>query len=191
VGRAVARFTASRHYLISGLTAFAGAVISLWWGFYWQPAFIPGAIFTLFSAALLGLYFGPAIEIHETHLKLGRSNILWRHIRRLDRTGWVSPLALHLTLEDGRRVLVIYPGDPESANSLLRQMRRCSREALIDGIPYRQFWGEVLPAAPPRKQLPAPKYPLLRPEDEAEVERLFQRLKAVGHFDAKSSADEK
>jgi hypothetical protein len=29
------------------------------------------------------------------------------------------------------------------------------------------------------------------PEDEAEVERLYQRLKTVGHLDQKNSADEK
>jgi len=27
---------------------------------------------------------------------------------------------------------------------LLRHLRRYSRDALIDGIPYRQYWGEVL-----------------------------------------------
>jgi hypothetical protein len=59
---------------------------------------------------------------------------------------------------------------------------------LIDGIPYKQFWGEVLPSVE-RRQLPSPKYQLLRPDDEAEVERLFQRLKTVGHLDPKS--DEK
>jgi hypothetical protein len=39
--------------------------------------------------------------------------------------------------------------------------------------------------------MPSPRYPLLRPEDEAEVERLYQRLKAVGHLDPKNSPDEK
>jgi hypothetical protein len=34
------------------------------------------------------------------------------------------------------------------------------------------------------------RYPLLRPEDEAEVERLYQRLKTVGRLDSKSSTDE-
>jgi len=51
-----------------------------------------------------------------------------------------------------------------------------------------------------RHQMPAPsverrestpyRYPLLLPEDEAEVERLYQRLKTVGRLDSKSSADE-
>ena len=65
--------------------------------------------------------------------------------------------------------------------------RRTARNALIDGIPYRQFWGEALPSQ--ERRLASPKYQLLRPEDEAEVERLFQRLKTVGHLD--KTSDEK
>jgi hypothetical protein len=114
--------------------------------------------------------------------------VLWVEIRRVDRSGWVSPLVVHLSLEGGRRALLIYPGDLESANTLLRQLRRRSREALIDGVPYRQFWGEVVHNE--RRAQAAVKYPLLRPEDEAEVERLYQRLKTVGHIDPRNSSDE-
>ena len=65
-------------------------------------------------------------------------------------------------------------------------------DALIDGIPYRQYWGEVLAPASERKQpAPLPRYRILRPEDEAEVERLYQRLKTVGNLDQKNSTDEK
>ena len=70
-------------------------------------------------------------------------------------------------------------------------MRRLSRDALIDGIPYRQYWGEVLTPGAERAQNQAPRYRILRPEDEAEVERLYQRLKTVGNLDQKNSADEK
>ena len=93
---------------------------------------------------------------------------------------------MRLSKEDQRRVLLLYAGDLDSAASLLRHLRRYSREALLDGIPYRQFWGES--DAP--KQLPPPRYPLLRPEDEDEVERMFQRLKSVGRLDPRGS-DEK
>ena len=41
-----------------------------------------------------------------------------------------------------------------------------------------------------RKQAPPPRYRILRPEDEAEVERLYQRLKTVGNLDQKNT-DEK
>jgi hypothetical protein len=70
-------------------------------------------------------------------------------------------------------------------------MRRLSRDALIDGIPYRQYWGEVLAPGNERRQATLPRYRILRPEDEAEVERLYQRLKTVGNLDQKNSTDEK
>ena len=91
---------------------------------------------------------------------------------------------------DDSKVLLIHPGDLDSCNSLLRHVRRLSRDALIDGIPYGQYWGEVLsPQGERNKPAPA-RYRLLRPEDEAEVERLYQRLKTVGNLDQKST-DEK
>ena len=72
-------------------------------------------------------------------------------IRRLDRTGWISPLIVRITLFDDSRLLLVYPGDLDTCNSLLRHLRRLSRDALIDGIPYRQYWGEVLAPASERK----------------------------------------
>jgi len=43
----------------------------------------------------------------------------------------------------------------------------------------------MLNAAPERKLLPGPRYPLLSEADEADAERLYQRLKTVGHLDPK------
>jgi hypothetical protein len=74
---------------------------------------------------------------------------------------------------------------------LLRHLRRFASDALIDGIPYRQYWGELLAPGSERKQVPTTRYRILRPEDEAEVERLYQRLKTVGNLDQKNSSDEK
>jgi hypothetical protein len=89
-------------------------------------------------------------------------------------------------------LLLIYPGNLDSCQALLRHLRRASRDALIDGVPYRQYWGEMLASAPEAKgQIAGPRYRLLRTEDEAEVERLYQRLKTVGNLDQKSSSDEK
>lgn len=181
------RYTPSRHYFSAGFIALGLAAFSAWCGFRWTPAFIPTALFVLSSALLLFLALRPPIEICETHLKIGKLIVPWAQVHNLDRTGWISPLILHITLADGRRLLLIYPGDLDSAHSLLRCLRRYAREALIDGIPYRQFWGETAE----RRQLPSPRYPLLRPDDEEEVERLFQRLKTVGHLDPKNSSDEK
>ena len=191
VATPVSRYLPSRHYMSAGFVALGLAAFSAWVGFRWSPAFFPALLFLLSAAVVLFVAFQPAIEIYDGHLKIGKRAVPWNKIRRLDRTGWVSPLVVHVTLIDDQRILLIYPGDLDSANSLLRHLRKYSKEALIDGIPYRQFWGEALTGAPERRQLTSPKYQLLRPEDEAEVERMFQRLKTVGHIDPKKSSDEK
>jgi hypothetical protein len=186
------RYLPARHYLSFGIVAFVLAAFSGWLGMDWAPAFIPAVLFFLSAILLLLMAFRPGIEIHEGYLAVGKRIVPWMDIRRLDRTGWVSPLMVRITLFDDSRLLLIYPGDLDSCNSLLRHLRRLSRDALIDGIPYRQYWGEVLAPSGDRKQLPPPpRYRIMRPEDEAEVERLYQRLKTVGNLDQKNSTDEK
>jgi hypothetical protein len=149
-----------------------------------SPAWIAAALFAAACAVLLALFFRPAIEIHTGFLKAGRRKIEWRRVARVDQTSWRVPLAVFLTLDDGSRVLLIHAGETESCASLLRHLRRQAREALLDGIPYRQFWGEA--PGPERKSLPPMHYPLLLPEEEEEIERMFQRLKTVGHLDQHS-----
>ncbi|MCX6622118.1 MAG: hypothetical protein NTY38_13835 [Acidobacteria bacterium] len=168
----------------------AMAGFSGWWATRWTPAIVSAILFVFSAAVVLFLAFRPAVELLEDSLRIGNRLIPWTSIRRLDRTGWISPLVVHITLADAARILLFYPGDLDSSNSLLRGLRRSSREALIDGVPYGQFWNEpVIPLAEPAP-LPAPKYQLLLPEDEADVERMFQRLKTVGHLDPKNSSDE-
>jgi len=185
------RYTPARHYLTFGIVAAGLAGFSGWLGRGWAPAFIPAGLFVLSAALLLALAFRPTIEIHEGYLSIGKRIVPWMDVRRLDRTGWISPLIVRMTLFDDSRLILVYPGDLDSCNSLLRHLRRLSRDALIDGIPYRQYWGEILAPGGDRRQIPPPRFRLLRPEDEAEVERLYQRLKTVGHLDQKKSTDEK
>lgn len=186
----MSRYVASRHYLHASLAALAGAALSAAIAFTWTLAWGAVALFVA-SAALLGwVGLRPPIELHETHLAVGRRLIPWADVRRLDVIGWRAPLVVRLTLFDARRLLVIYPGDPDASARLLRQMRRLARRALIDGVPYHRFWGSPTPARAPRKPPAAPRCRVLRPEDEAEIEQLFQKLKAVGHLDSKSSADD-
>lgn len=186
----ITRYRASHHYLWAGIAALGLTAFSGWVARSWPLGWIPTVLF--FASALLVLFlaFRPPIDIYETHLKVGIRAIPWAQIRRLDRSSRL-PLVVRLTLADKTRILVIYAGDPDSANSLLRHLHRFSREALIDGVPYRQFWGEAVHAGMDRKQLPPPRYPLLLPDDEAEVERMFHRLKSVGHLDPKSSSEDK
>lgn len=176
-------YTPSRHYLSFALVAVGLAAFSAWLAMQWPLAWVATVLAGLSAAILLALALRPPVEIYEHHLSVGKHVIPWSEIRRLDRTSWISPLVVKLTLTDDRVFFIIYPGDVDAGKSLLRHLRRCAKEALIDGAPYKQFWGEVLPPAAERRQLASPKYQLLRPEDEAEVERLFQRLKAVGHLD--------
>jgi hypothetical protein len=184
------RYLPARHYLWFGITAVALAAVSGWYGWTFLPAFIPAGLFLATAVFLFAMAFRPPIEIHEGYLAIGKRVIPWMDIRRLDRTCWMSPLVVRMALFDDTRVRLIYPGELDSCNSLLRHLRRFSRDALIDGIPYRQYWGEVLAPAGEYKQAPPPRYRILRPEDEAEVERLYQRLKSVGHLDQKNSTDE-
>lgn len=185
------RYLPARHYLSFGIVALFLAGFSGWLGLGWTPGFISCALFVFSACVLVYLAYRPPIELHPHHLSLGGRTIHWLDIRRVDRTGWVSPLIVRLTLFDNSRVLVVYPGDRDSCHSLLRHLHRASRDALIDGVPYRRFWGDVLTSAAGEKGQAGPRYRLLRQEDEVEVERLYQRLKAVGHLDQKTSPDEK
>lgn len=193
MGRPLARFTPSRIYVSLTLFAVSGALFSSWIALRWTPSWIAAALFAVSALALAAVTARPVIQIYETHLAIGKRMIPWRDIRRVDQTGWNAPLAVMLTLHDHQRVLLLYSGDLDSCSSLLRHLRRFSQMALLDGIPYRKVWGELAVAEREDKDanVAAPlRYPVLRAEDEEEVERMFQRLKSVGHLESKSS-DEK
>ena len=184
------RYLPARLYVSSGIVALALAIFSGWLGLGWAPVYVPAFIFLVLSTVLLALALRPPVEIHEAYLTVGKRMVPWMDIRRLDRTGWLSPLIVRLTLYDDTRITIVYPGDLDACRGLLRTLRRMCRDALIDGIPYRQYWGEMMTASGKHKSIaPAPRYRLLLPEDEAEVERLYQRLKSVGHIDPKSLDD--
>jgi hypothetical protein len=185
------RYVPARHYLWYGIAALvlAGAAGCFAW-FFAPIAYAASGLFVLTSALLFVMAFRPAIEVHEGYLSIGSRIIPWMDIRRLDRTGWISPLIVRITLYDDTRFVLVYAGDLGDCNNLLRHLRRLSRDALLDGIPYRQYWGEVLTPEEDKKSN-TPRYRILRPEDEAEVERLYQRLKTVGNLDQKNSSDEK
>jgi Protein of unknown function (DUF3093) len=187
----MSRYVPSRHFLQAGLAAILLCPFTVWFGRGWTLAYVAAALFLVTAAALASLAFRPAIEIHDTYLAIGRRRIPWVEIRRVDHAGWLAPLVVRLTLADNSRVLLFYPGDVDSGNSLLHHLRRYPRQALIDGHPYKKFWNEEAPPEVEAKALPSPRYRLLLPEDEAEVERLYQRLKAVRHLDPDSSGDEK
>lgn len=172
----------ARHYLPAAAVALGLAMFASWCGWNWLPAFIPAILLALSSAFLAFLATRPVIVIRENSWSVGEQSYLWSEVESLDTTGWTSPLVLRIGLRGGRRLYLVYPGEPDRAGRLLRQMRRLARGARLEGVPYRQYWGEVTPLADPDPVAP-PRYRVLRPEDEAEVERLYQRLKAVGRLD--------
>ncbi len=179
-----------RQYAWAGLVALLLSGVSAWLSLTSPLCWIATGLLLASAGVVFYLASRAPVEIYDSHVKIGRTAIPWKQIRRLDRSA-TTPLIVRLTLADKGKHLIIYPGEPEASSGLLRNLRRYSREALIDGVPYRQFWGEALTAAGAKKQLPAPRYPLMLPEDEAEVERMFQRLKSVGHLDQKTSSEDK
>jgi hypothetical protein len=192
VNRPIARYRPSRRYAIFTLLALVAAVPSAWVSSLWGPSWLVASILLGLTAGVtLLLALRPAIEIYDTHVRVGKRVIFWTEIQRLDRISirnhepWIAPLLLRLTLagpqgQGTEELMLFHPGDMDSCVSLLRHIYRYSKTALLDGVPYNQFWGEQPPTAAPL-ELPRPR--LLLPEDEEEVERLFQKLKVAGRLD--------
>lgn len=185
----MSRYEPARHYVSFGAVALALAGCSVWLGLWlgWPPAFVPAGLFFTTAAVLLALGFRPVIQVHDDHLEIGKRLIPWQDIRRVDRTGWISPLVVKLTFFDDETLRLVYPGEVECCKHLLRTLRQMSTAATIDNVPYRQYWGELL-GANEAKNLSTPRYRVLRPGDEEEVERLYFLLKTVGHIDPGSSS---
>lgn len=190
MGNDVTYYAPSRNYFWLGVTALLLAGFCGWCATQWTPAAAPAGL--LAASAVLLLFFStrPPVGISAEALLIGGRRIPWSEIRRVDRTGWVSPLVLRIALRDRQVMYLIYPGDLDASQSLLRQIRRMARKALLDGIPYNEFWRMEARSAGSR-QLPSPKYQILRPEDEAEVELLYARLKAAGRLEPNTPKEEK
>ena len=186
----MSRYVPSRSCLWTGLGACVMAALAAWIAWGWQPAMIGSVPLAAAGLALCYLGFRPPIELCADRMQIGRRAIRWTDIQGVDRLYIGFPLLVGLRLTTGRRVLLVFPGDRDSANSLLRNIRRMAKAALIEGRPYREFWGEAMPAVKERRRVAPERCRLLLPEDEAEVERLYQQLKAAGRIDSKSNADE-
>ncbi len=186
----MSRYVPARHYISFGVVALALAAFCGWLGWSWHPAFIPAALFCVTAGLLLFLATRPEIKVYDTHLEIGKRIIPWQDIQRIDRTGWLSPLLINLKFFNEADMMLIYPGEVDCCKHLLRALRQMSTGALIDGVPWRQYWGELLGGGVPRP-VETPRYRVLRPEDEEEVERLYFLLKTVGHIDPRNSGDER
>ena len=188
VAQGIIRFTPARTYLTAAAVALGLAVFSGWCAVSWLPAAIPAALFLASAGLVLWLGLRPAVEITDAHIQVGKRSVEWDDIRRIDQTGWISPMVADLTLADHQRLRIIYPGETQNSNRLLRLIQQRATRALINGVPHRQIFGDA-PRTPAREALESPRYHLLTEEDEAEVERLYQRLKTVRRLDPDDPRD--
>jgi len=170
------RYLPSRNYLHLGILAVVLGALSLWIAISWLPAGVAAVLFLATAAVNFFLFTRDAIELGPDSLILGDREYLWSEVARIEKTGWISPLVVWIHLKDGRRELLIYPGALDGSRRLSEELSRCltrSRESAA--------LRAVSTAAGAAK---CRRAPLLNAADEAEVERLFQRLKTVGHLES-------
>lgn len=178
------RFSTTRVYYLSAAVALGLAAFFSWWAMSWIVALIPAVLFVAVATVILSFAFQPSLAIQDSHFAVGKRLIPWRDIRRVDQTGWMAPLIIFITLASGERLRIVYPGDQESGNMLLGMIQQRAMMALINGVPYRRIFGDPVIETTVRTDAEVrPRYRILREEDEAEVERLYQKLKTAGHLD--------
>jgi hypothetical protein len=147
---------------------------------------VAAALFAV-TAGLLAIFATrPAIEVDEIGIRVGRRSMLWSeiaHVERVNVSGapTLAPLLLRLTLASNKNAFIFLPAATDDCAALLRAIFRNARAAKLDGVPYAQFWGDEAP--------PMPRERLLLPEDEEEIERMFQRLRATGKIDDNDDVD--
>jgi hypothetical protein len=178
----------SRLYARVGWAALAGSAICVLCGFRAPLAFIPGFLCAITAATLFWLAARPPIRVGETQFNIGERAIAWQEVREINSNRcFVSPLILKIKLTNSRRKTLIFPGEPERIARLMFQLRKNSNLATFDGVAYRDYWTWTslagLPGDNPTLDQPVR---MLSPEDEDEIERMYQKLKAVGRLDSRS-----
>ncbi len=175
------RFAPSKHFVYMGFVAVLLGLMSGWVGWQWRPAIVPAVIFLASAAFLFWLSLQPTIEVTDRELAIGTRIVPWSAITRIETTGWLTPLVLKLDLEGGRRILLVYAGDLESSGRLKEVVCECAPHAMLDGQPQGQRQATIVVRRGSSAEVE--KHAILTMEDEAEVERMFQRLREVGHLD--------
>ena len=174
----------SRMYSRAGWAALAGSLVSVLCGLRAQLAFIPAFLLLLTGIALWWVATRPPIRVSLTQFSIGQRAIAWREVREIN-SRFTSPLILHLKLTNARRKTLIFPGDPERIARLMYQLRKHSYLASFDGVSYRDYWlwSSVTESDNHENGLGTPVR-MLSTEDEQEIERIFQKLKAVDRSDS-------
>lgn len=171
------RYLPSAVYTRLSVAVAGIAIACLFVSRFWLPALGPALAGISLALALIYLVLRPPIEVHDAHIQIGRRLIAWDSVSHVDAPCSIAPLILPLTLNSRRRFWLIYIGSRESGRTLLHQIRRHSRFALIDGLPYRQFWEEDLETFRERCVVTDQLWNVLSPGDEDEVEQIFLALR--------------
>jgi len=175
------RFTPSKHFGYMGFVAVVLGLMSAWVAWQWSPAIVPAVLFFVSALFLFWLSMHPTIEVRDRELAIGARVIAWSSITKIQTTGWLTPLVMKLSLEKGRRVVILFAGDMESSGRLRELICSCAPHAMLDGVPQRQRQAIIAVRNGATEEME--RHPILTMEDEAEVERMFQRLREVGHLD--------
>ena len=179
-------FVPARLYARVGWATLAASMLCILSGFRAPLAFIPAFAFAGGAAALFWLAARPPIRIGETQFNVGERAIAWREVREVNRSRFVSPLILRLKLTNSRQKILIYPGEPARVDRLLLELRRNSQLATFDGVTYRDYWTwSSLKEARGRHPHSDRPVRMFSSDDEAEIERLYQKLKTVGRLDSR------
>ena len=181
-------FQPSRLYARIGWAALAGSLVCVLCGFRAPLAFIPGFLCACTAAGLFWLTARPAIRIGEMQFNIGERTIAWCEVREINSSRFLSPLVLKLKLTNSRQRLLIFPGEPEQIARLMFQLRKNSRLATFDGVAYRDYWTwtSLMGVQNENAGLEQPVR-MLNPDDEEEIERMYQKLKSVGHLDSRNN----
>lgn len=183
-------FAPSRLYSRVGWAALAGSAVCVLCGFRAPLAFIPAFLCAITAAALFWLAARPAVRIAETQFNIGERAIAWREVREINSSRFVSPLILRLKLTNSRSKMLIFPGDPERIARLMFQLRKNSYQATFDGVAYRDYWTWTslagLGGDNPTLDQPVR---MLSQDEEDEIEKMYQELKAAGRLDSHDSSD--
>lgn len=177
-------------YIRAGWAAMAGCAISCVCGYFSHLAFLPAGLLGLSAAILFWFALRPPISLFATQFTVGKRAIAWQEIRAIDHA-LTSPLVLRLRLTNRRRKLLVFPGHPTRILKLVAHMRSRSFNASFDGIAYQDYhlWSKLTDAEAEQLGLEQP-VAMISNEDEQEVERLYQKLKSVGHLDSSPSPDD-
>jgi Protein of unknown function (DUF3093) len=167
--------------------ALAGAVGSTVIAIRYPFVFIPSLLFAVTSLFLFWLASRPRITVAESQFTIGERAIAWREVKEINSSRFVTPLVLDIRLTNNRRKRLVYPGEAGRIARLLYQLRRNSRLASFDGVAYRDYWTWTsLGSGKAAGAVSDQPVRMMSLEDQEEIERLYQRLKTVGHLDSRS-----